>query len=165
MPLSREALFAHLSQLGIVTTTVEHPPLYTVEESSAVDIGLAGAHTKNLFVKDEDGALVLIVAESATRVDLKRLAKRLGIGRLSFGKPPLMLDVLGVTPGAVTAFAIANDQHGRVRLVFDEALMAFDSINCHPLENTATTNVARDDLLRFIRETGHEPLVMSLTAP
>ena len=164
MPLDREGLFSRLADMGVVTTTVEHPAFFTVEESSAVDIGLAGAHTKNLFLKDENGALVLIVAQSETRVDLKRLGKRLGIGRLSFGKPALMAEVLGVTPGSVTAFAIANDTEGRVQLVFDEALMAFDSVNCHPLENTATTNIARDDLLRFIRETGHEPRVMQLTA-
>jgi Ala-tRNA(Pro) deacylase len=49
-------------------------------------------------------------------------------------------------------------------VVFDQALMAEDSINCHPLENTATTNIARDDLLRFIRSTGHEPRIVDLSA-
>ena len=71
---------------------------------------------------------------------------------------------LGVTPGSVTAFAIVNDVARRVKVVIDQALMAHDSFNCHPLENTATTNIARDDLLRFIRATGHEPRVMVLIA-
>ena len=75
-----------------------------------------------------------------------------------------MLEALGVTPGAVTAFAVVNDTARRVKVVFDQALMADDRVNCHPLENTATTNIARDDLLRFIRTTGHEPRVMVLTA-
>jgi Ala-tRNA(Pro) deacylase len=42
--------------------------------------------------------------------------------------------------------------------------MAFDVINAHPLTNTATTGIVRDDLLRFIRATGHEPQFINLGA-
>ena len=164
MPLSREDLLIRLDELGIKTTTVEHPAVYTVAESPSVEIPLPGAHTKNLFLKDERGTLVLVVAKSTTRVDLKALAKCLGAGRFSFGKPDLLMSTLGVTPGSVTAFAVANDMEGRVKVVVDEALISDDSVNCHPLENTATTNIACEDLLRFIRSTGHEPSVMALTA-
>jgi Ala-tRNA(Pro) deacylase len=164
MPLSREDLLIRLDELGIKTTTVEHPAVFTVAESQSVEIPLPGAHTKNLFLKDERGTLVLVVAKSTTRVDLKALAKRLGAGRFSFGKPDLLMSTLGVTPGSVTAFAVANDTERRVSVVIDEALMADGSVNCHPLVNTATTNIACEDLLRFIRSTGHEPSVMALTA-
>lgn len=161
-PLSRTTLFQLLDDLGIETRTVEHPATFTVSESREVDASLPGGHTKNLFVKGGGGFLVLIVASVETQVDLKAVAKRLGAGRFSFGKPELLQEVLGVTPGSVTAFAIANDRSGRVRVVVDDALMTCDSINCHPLENTATTNIARDALLRFIRATGHEPIIMTL---
>jgi Ala-tRNA(Pro) deacylase len=164
MALTRDQLFALLSELGIKTTTVEHPPAFTVADSSSIDIPLPVAHTKNLFLKDDRGTLVLVIAKSTTRIDLKLLSKRFGAGRFSFGKPELLMMALGVTPGAVTAFAVANDTVRRVKVIFDQALMADDSVNCHPLENTATTNIARDDLLRFIRSTGHEPRVMVLTA-
>jgi len=162
--LTRDELLRRLGDLGIATKTVDHPPAFTVAQSSGMDIPLPGAHTKNLFLKDEKGGLVLVVAKCTTVVDLKSLAKRLGMGRFSFGKPDLLLDVLGVTPGSVTAFAVANDREGRVRVVVDEALMAEDSVNCHPLENTATTNIASNDLLRFIRSTGHDPSVVALSA-
>lgn len=72
--------------------------------------------------------------------------------------------MLGVTPGSVTAFAILNDTAGRVTVVIDKTLMRHDTINCHPLTNTATTAIARDDLLRFIRATGHEPVIVELPA-
>jgi Ala-tRNA(Pro) deacylase len=164
MPLTREQLFAVLGDLGIETKTVEHPPAFTVEESSSIQISLPGAFTKNLFLKDDEGTLVLVIAKTTTRVDLKALSRRLGAGRFSFGKPDLLMSTLGVTPGSVTAFAIINDTARRVKVVLDQDLMADDSLNCHPLENTATTNIARDDLLRFIRSTGHEPRIMALTA-
>ena len=163
MPVSRTGLFESLKRLDIATTTIEHPATFTVEASSNVPIDLPGAHTKNLFLKDDEGTLVLVIAKSSTKVDLKVLAKRMGAGRFSFGKPDLLMEALGVTPGSVTAFAVINDQKRRVRVVMDSELGAHDSVNCHPLENTATTNIALADLLRFIRSTGHEPKTMTLT--
>ena len=110
MPASRQDLFDRLADLGIETRTVEHEPVFTVAESSQLERELPGAHTKNLFLKDEDGALFLVVAMASTRVDLKALAKTLRAGRFSFGKSELLLEALGVPPGSVTAFAVINDQ-------------------------------------------------------
>jgi Ala-tRNA(Pro) deacylase len=165
MPATRDQLFSTLADLKIETQTIDHPAVFTVAESEDVKIDLPGAHTKNLFLKDEKGALFLVIANTDTRVDLKALSKRLGAGRFSFGKPELLMEALGVTPGAVTAFSAMNDSNNRVNIIFDAALMTEDTINCHPLENTATTNIARDDLLRFIRATGHEPRIVVLTQP
>lgn len=164
MPLTRSELFAKLADMDIKTTTVEHDAVFTVAESSVLDSGIGGAHTKNLFLKDDKGRLVLVVAKTTTQVDIKGLGKKLGHGRFSFGKPELLMAALGVTPGSVTAFAIANDTTNTVTLVFDSELMNYDSVNCHPLENIATTNIARDDLLRFIRSTGHEPKIITLAS-
>lgn len=161
---TRDELMRRLAALAIPTTTVEHAPVFTVEESEDLERTLAGAHTKNLFLKDSRGALFLVVAGSRTAVDLKALSRRIGAGRFSFGKPDLLMEALGVTPGSVTAFAAMNDTAGRVQVVVDASLMRHETINCHPLTNAATTNIARDDLLRFIRATGHEPLIADLEA-
>jgi Ala-tRNA(Pro) deacylase len=91
------------------------------------------------------------------------VAARLGFGRLSFGNATLLGELLGVAPGSVTPFALFNDTGRRVRVVVDDALMAFTEINCHPLDNSATTRLVADDLLRFIRACGHAPLVMALS--
>lgn len=163
MPATRQDLFARFAELGIETRTFEHEAVFTVAESSKIERELPGAHTKNLFLKDDKGALFLVIAQSSTRVDLKALSRTLGAGRFSFGKPELLMEVLGVPPGSVTAFAVINDAAQRVSVIVDSDLMAHDSINCHPLENTATTNIARDDLLRFIRSCDHEPRIATLT--
>lgn len=160
MAAQQSDLFARLDQLGIATSTVEHPAVFTVAESSALDREIPGGHTKNLFLKDAKGRLFLVIAHAETRVDLKRLPALIGSARLSFGRPELLMEALGVTPGSVTAFAVMNDEQGRVGVVVDETLMRFDTINCHPLVNSATTSIARDDLLRFIRACGHEPTIL-----
>ncbi len=161
-PATRDNLFRRLSELGIETKTVDHPPVFTVQESSEVDLSLPGAHTKNLFLKDAKARLFLVVAAHETAIDLKALPAVIGAKRLSFGKPDLLMEVLGVTPGSVTAFSIINDVNQRVTVVFDANLMAYDTINCHPLQNDATTNIGREDLFEFIRSCGHEISVVQL---
>ena len=163
VPATRADLMLRLDQLGIVTTTVEHEAVFTVAESDAVSRSVPGGHTKNLFLKDAKGALFLVIAEAHTPVDLKGLHKALGCARLSFGKADLLMEVLGVPPGSVTAFALINDRDRQVSVVLDEALMVFDAINCHPLVNTATTTIGREDLHSFLRATGHEPRIERLT--
>ncbi|MDX2290017.1 MAG: prolyl-tRNA synthetase associated domain-containing protein [Hyphomicrobiaceae bacterium] len=147
----------------MATTTRDHAPVGTVAESEALYREIPGGHTKNLFLKDAKGRLYLIVAWTGTAIDLKRLPARLGSARLSFGNPDAMMTVLGVTPGSVTAFAAMNDRDRQVTVVIDKALISFDEINCHPLENTATTTIARDDLLEFLRASGHDPVVLDLS--
>src|SRR5690606_15849022 len=165
-PATRAALHAFLRDLGIATATIEHPPLFTVEQSQALRGTNPGAHTKNLFLKDRKGRLFLVVAQEDARLDLKRLHEPLGAsGRLSFGRPDEMQGALGVEPGSVTALAALNDRAGRVSVVLDAALMRSDRINCHPLVNTATTTIGRDDLIAFLRATGHEPLILDLPTP
>jgi Ala-tRNA(Pro) deacylase len=164
MPATRADLEAYLAGLGIAVTTVEHPPLYTVEESQALRGTIPGAHTKNLFLKDKKDAIFLVTAPEDAEIDLKSLHHRIGAsGRLSFGKPELLLETLGVTPGAVTAFGVLNDRDRRVTLVLDKALMTNAALNCHPLVNTATTTISRDDLVAFARATGHEPRIVAVS--
>ena len=153
---------AKLEEWGIKTQTEDHEAVFTVEASQNVHRQISGAHTKNLFLKDKKGALFLVTAAHETQVNLKNLHKKLGSGRLSFGKAELLEDALGVTPGSVTAFAILNDTEGRVRFVLDARLATEDIINAHPMINTATTSIARADLLTFIEKTGHAVEIVDL---
>lgn len=168
MQSDRANLFARLDELGIAATTVEHAPMFTVEQSQELRGTIPGAHTKNLFLMDKSGHMVLVVAKEDTKIDLKALAKWFGFGRFSFGKPDLLKEVLGIDPGSVTAFALINETSRRLNaVVVDEALMAFAQVNCHPLVNSATTRVATKDLIRFMKACGHVPkiLALSLTRP
>ena len=159
---TRADLFSKLDQLSIATQTLDHPAVFTVEEAHRFDADLPGGHTKNLFLKDAKDRLFLVVAHTKTEINLKLLPAIIGSARLSFGKAELLETVLGVTPGSVTVFALVNDTDRRVSLILDQALMAFDTIYAHPLENTGTTGIARPDLLRFIEACGHHPKIADL---
>jgi Ala-tRNA(Pro) deacylase len=165
MPKTEAELSAFLTELGISVSTRRHPPLFTVADSQALRGEIPGGHTKNLFLKDKKDNVFLVTVEENASVDLKQIHTIIGaVGRVSFGKPELLMELLGVIPGAVTVFGLINDSQGRVRVVLDEALMQHDVINAHPLTNEATTSIGRADLLQFIEATGHRPLILKVTA-
>lgn len=165
MPKSRDELFAFIDSLGIVVSTKEHPPLFTVADSQALRGEIAGGHTKNLFLKDKKDNFFLVTVDEEADVDLKQIHHLIGAAsRVSFGKPEALLELLGVVPGAVTVFGLINDTEGRVKLVLDSTLMENEIVNAHPLINEATTSIAASDLLTFVKATGHEPLVLKVSA-
>ena len=155
MPASPAELFAFFDRHQIAHKTVEHEATFTVEEGRHLKASMPGGHSKNLFMKDKDGALVLISAWAESQLRLNQVHKLIGTRRLSFADADLMLKHLGVVPGSVTAFALINDTEHRVRFVIDQALLAFETVNFHPLVNTATTAIGREDLARFVQATGH----------
>lgn len=165
MPATPDELFAYLDRLGIVHSTVSHPPMFTVNEAQSLRGSLPGGHNKNLFLKDRFGALYLVVLLEDARVNLKTLPEIIGSGRISFGSADLLREVLGVEPGSVTPFALINDKAQRVTPVLDATMMEHGLLNYHPLLNTMTTAIARDDLLRFIQSTGHSPLIRPVSDP
>lgn len=156
----KAALLARLDSLGIAHATLDHPAVFRVGEGDEIKAGLPGGHSKNLFLKDAKGRLWLISALDSTVIDLKRLHPVIGSARLSFGSADLMEEALGVTPGSVTAFALANDPGHRVTFVLDAALAAADPVNFHPLTNTATTAVSQADFRRFLDALGRTPIIV-----
>jgi len=162
-PDEREAaLYERLRRLGIAWTTHAHHPVFTVGEATALYASQPGAHTKNLFLKDKKDGLWLVTLRDHLRVDMGALAKRLGAPRFSFGSAELLIATLGIEPGSVTPFAVMNDAARAVTLVLDDGMLALDPLNFHPLRNDRTTAVSAEGLLKFVRDTGHEPVIVEI---
>ena len=153
--LTPQQLFARLDALGLAHRSVEHAPVFTVEQAKAHRGALLGHHIKNLFLRNKKEQMWLVVALEDRAIDLKRLGEVLGAGRLSFGSADRLRRTLGVEPGSVTPFAVINDIDHRVTLALDRALADGGPINAHPLTNTMTTAIAFTDFQRFITATGH----------
>jgi Ala-tRNA(Pro) deacylase len=163
-PKTRQDLFDRLDALNINHSTVEHPPVFTVAESQGLRDQIPGGHTKNLFLKDKKGRYFLVTVEENAEVNLKTIHTLIGAsGRVSFGKPEALMEKLGVAPGSVTIFSAINDPGHDVTIVIDAPLMEYDIINAHPLINEATTSIGREDLKRFLADTGHEPMILKVS--
>lgn len=155
-----ETLLRALDDLGLKTSTLWHEAVFRVGEGDDIKSQLQGAHTKNLFLKDDKGQLWLISAEQSTQIPLKTVPKVIGSGRLSFGSEERLYAALGVRPGSVTALALVNDPEHRVRFVIDQRLWEADIVNFHPLTNTATTALTQADFRQFLDWQGKVPVVV-----
>lgn len=166
-PIDPETIKAPLMQrlagLGIEVAIYRHPPLHTVAESQAQRGLMPGGHIKNLFVRDKKRRYWLVTVPEDAEIDLKALRHVLGAsGNLSFGAADALIGKLGVRPGAVTPFAVMNDTAGEVRFALERSLLETAPVNAHPLHNEATIAIAPDDLLRFVTDCDHPPLLFGL---
>jgi Ala-tRNA(Pro) deacylase len=163
MAATRADLLAKLDSLGISTQTRDHAAVFTVDEAQSLRGEIPGGHCKNLFLKDKNDELWLVVCLEDARIDLKTLPEKIGSGRISFGKPELLREVLGIEPGSVTPFAVINDTSARVKVILDATMMREPLLNYHPLENTATTSIAAKDLVAFLTALDHPPRVVQVS--
>lgn len=162
MQQTQEELLKILTNIGIEYTTHEHPAVFTVEEAARHQDGIQGVHSKNLFFKDKKKNLFLVVTLADKPIKIKELAKKIGAKSPSFGKPDLLMEALGVSPGSVTPFAAANIKEHEVTVILDEEMMENDLLNFHPLVNTATTTIAPRDLIRFLEHCHKLPEIIRI---
>ncbi len=142
----------------------DHPPVFTVADVERLVPPLPAAKTKNLFLRDKKGKRhFLVVVPAQKRVDIKALGAVIGAGHLSFGSPDRLKRYLGVDPGSVTILALIRDSDHAVEVVFDKILGREKTFQVHPLVNTSTLVISRDNLLRFLDAVGYE--IRSLDVP
>jgi Ala-tRNA(Pro) deacylase len=157
------ALFAELDRLGAGYEVAAHPPVFTVEQAKRHrPAGEAGAHVKNLFVRNKKGEMWLVTTLEDRTIDLKELGKRVGAGYLSFASHDRLRKHLGVEPGSVTPLAAMNDRDRSVRVVLDAAILREPVVHCHPLTNDRTAAIASRDLVRFLEAREHPPEILEL---
>ncbi len=149
------ALLNFLSTLNIEHQTISHPAVFTVAEAALIEETIPGAHTKNLFLKDDRKQFWLISALQDSKINLRELSKSLPAKNLRFAQPELLREHLKVEPGSVTWFALINDKEHKVNAILDEALFEHDLVGFHPLENTATTIVHPQALITFAEALDH----------
>ncbi|RTZ98709.1 MAG: prolyl-tRNA synthetase associated domain-containing protein [Deltaproteobacteria bacterium] len=157
--------YEFLDSHQITYTRHDHPAVFTVEEADRLVPELPGAKTKNLFLRDDKGKRhFLVLVRSDKKVNLKALKNMLGIKRISFGSPRRLKKYLGVMPGAVSLLAVYNDAQRAVEVVIDRDLWKSGSFLFHPLVNTSTLVISREDIRRFMEATGHEMTILDIPA-
>ena len=135
----------------------EHAPLFTVEDSKVFRGQIEGAHSKNLFLKDAKANFFLISIEESASIDLKKTMQQIQSKKLSFAKPEYLQDILGIEPGSVSPFALLNDTKKQVKFYLDRSFLDSETVNFHPLINTATVNISPQNLIELI-EKYHNPV-------
>ena len=154
---SEQKVYEFLEQLDIPYTRYEHPPVYTVEEAKQYWQDIGGAHSKNLFLRNNKGNRhYLVILEQSKKADIKDLSAKLAAGKLSFASERRLEEKLGLETGAVSPFGLINDQKKEVSVAIDRDLKRSESINFHPNVNTATINLSYRDFEKFLKHCGNE---------
>lgn len=159
-------ILARLTALSIPHTSYSHPLSMTVDElvtNAPLSSDGNQCHTKNLFFKDKKHGMFLVTVASDTDVNTKELGGLLkldGKVNLRLADEAVLLEKLGVKKGCVGPLCIMNNEARDVTLVLDEKLLTKDSVHSHPMRNDASVGMKPDDLLRFVKECGVEPVVL-----
>ena len=141
----------------------DHPAVYTVEDVHRLVPEMDAAKTKNLFFWDGPGKRhFLVIVPGDKRVNIKALAAALGVKRLSFGSPDRLKKHLGVDPGSVSLLAVYNDTDQAVEVAVDRDLWKEEAFQFHPLVNTSTLAITKENIIRFLSKTGHDMKVIEV---
>lgn len=156
MIVSEKELLEYLHQQGIPYQRIEHPPVFTCDEAERYRPQLSGVSTKNLFLQDKRGSSFLLMTDCKKRTNLKALGSQIGVSKLHLGSEEKLEELLGVSRGAVTVLGLINDIRHQVQLLVDEEIWDGEYFLCHPLVNTATLVLAKNDLIRYFKITRHD---------
>ncbi len=156
-------IYKILEELGIKYVKHDHPALFTVEDSAKYDLKMEGAHSKNLFLRNDKGDKHFLVVMSAhKRANLKELEKIIGEKKLSFASPDRMMRYLGLTPGSVSPFGLVNDRDKSVTVIVDKWLLNQPIVNFHPNVNTVTLGISQEDFRKFLLWCGNTVMELEI---
>ncbi|KAL1344511.1 hypothetical protein HN51_018402 [Arachis hypogaea] len=166
MPLSKQQLLSRLQELQIEFSRYEHPVVLTVEAQAKYVGHLGGGLSKNLFLKDKKNRFYIVSALADTKVDLKVLSQRLGLGKggLRMAPEEALGEILQVSLGCVTPFALVNESARDVSLLLDQGFKAQTHCFFHPLSNDMSISLNASGLDKFLKSIGRNPSYVDLEA-
>ena len=160
---AEEAIYDKLEELGISYTRADHDSADTMEDCLAIEKVLGTKICKNLFLTNrQQTRFYLLLMQGEKPFKTKYLSAQLGCARLSFATVEHMEELLRAAPGSASALELLFDREGKVQLVIDRPLLEEPFLGAHPGRNTSTVKVEREELLRFVRSCGHEPVIVEL---
>ncbi|XP_010500166.1 PREDICTED: prolyl-tRNA synthetase associated domain-containing protein 1-like isoform X2 [Camelina sativa] len=166
MGFSKDQLLNRLQELEIDYTKYEHPPVLTVEAQAKYVSSSEGALSKNLFFKDKKHRYYIVSAMVDTKVDMKVLSQRLGLGKGGVRMAPeeALAQLLQVSLGCVTPFAVVNESARDVSLLLDQNFKNQKRCIFHPLSNEVSVSLNTSGLDKFLKSIERDPVYVDLEA-
>ena len=160
---AEEAVYDKLDELSIPYIRVDHDHADTMEDCRLIEEKLGSRICKNLFLCNrQQTQFYLLMMHGEKPFKTKFLSAQLGCARLSFADAGHMAEYLHTTPGSVSALELMFDTDHHIQLVMDKPLTGDEYISAHPGLSTSTLRLKQEDLLKFVRSTGHEPIIVDL---
>ena len=155
--MDKKAIYELLEQKGIWHEITEHMAVFNMEEVAQIELPYPEAEAKNLFIRDDKKRnFYLITVRGNKRVDLKKFKQEHGTRSLQFASAEMLMDMMGLIPGAVTPMGLLNDEECRIQWFLDREFLDTDGLmGVHPNDNAATVWIKAADLVELIKEHGN----------
>ncbi|MGM9569578.1 MAG: YbaK/EbsC family protein [Phascolarctobacterium sp.] len=162
MALSEQAILRLLEEHHINYIVRKHEPIFTVAQGEALGLPNVQAAVKSLLLTDDKHqSFYLVVLPLDKRLDLKELRAKIGSRRLTMASSAELMELLELTPGAVTPFGLLQDREHRVQTFFDAELKE-NTIATHLDSNTATVWLHCHKLVQLLDSKGHQSTYIAL---
>ena len=162
--MNKQEIYVFLKEKNIEHEITEHAAVFNMEEVAQIELPYPEAEAKNLFVRDDKKRnFYLITVKGSKRVDLKQFKKEHGTRSLQFASAEMLMDMMGLIPGAVTPMGLLNDDECRITWFMDKEFIDSDGlIGVHPNSNDATVWLKASDLTKLIKEHGNKVNLVNL---
>ncbi|MDP2925632.1 MAG: YbaK/EbsC family protein [Nanoarchaeota archaeon] len=150
----------YLKNLNINFKTISHIPVYTCEEAEKYANELKGVHSKNLFLKNKkENKFFLIIIPAGRKLEIKKIEALLN-EKLTFADKSDLNEILNITTGAVSPFALINDKDKKTQLIISNEILISEYVAFHPNINTETLELTSNDFKRFLESIKIKPIII-----
>jgi len=164
----------NLSQLAISHKTYQHPQCRTLTDLiKNFPLPNNETHVKTIFFEDKKHGKVLVTAHVNSIINTKDIGRSLNLQgkvNLRLANEKTVMDHFSVTTDCLGPLCILNMKNPtsntnkdseKLMIVLDEKLMLYTYIHSYPLVNTFSIALSPNDLIRFIKGVGFNPVVVA----
>lgn len=153
----QEKVYEILEKLQIPFERVDTAEAITMEDCIAINKKLDMNMVKTLFLCNRQQTdFYLFVTVGSKPFRSKNFSHALGVARVSFAPAEQMKIMLGTKIGAATVFSSLLDKENRVRIVFDQEVLAEKWYGCSDGTTTGYMKVNTEDIYKkFLPFTNH----------
>ncbi len=160
----QKQVYETLEKLGIEYKRVDNDPAVTMADCVEISAKLNCKIVKTLFLCNRQKTqFYLFVMPDGKPFITKNFGAALGVSRVSFAPPELLLEKVGVEVGATTVFGLLLDKEKEIRLVFDREVLKDEKYGCTDSTTTGYMCVKTKNVIeKFLAYTGHEYEVIDI---
>ncbi|MCM1377542.1 MAG: prolyl-tRNA synthetase associated domain-containing protein [Clostridium sp.] len=155
----QQQIYEALADSGVPFRRVDNDPAITVDQCAEISDRLQSPTVKSLLVANRQLTKFYLVVMPGDKPFITRdFTAALGVSRVSFVKPEILLEMLGVEVGAATPLAVIADKERKIRLILDADLKERERMLLPDGTTTCYMDIATSDLLtRYLPAISHIP--------
>jgi len=132
---------------GVRFDVSEHAAVFTSEEAARVRGVELKTGVKALVLKTEDGRFVMGLVAADRRIDLKKLARVVGVKKLQLASAEEVLKLTGCEVGSVHPFGNLFD----LPTYLDRSVLENDTVNFNAGLHTVSVQMRAGDLVKAVK--------------